>query len=163
MVEKDVEYGIKNLILSRAEAGITITNEFHSDGIVRYGGRAMGLLEFKLKRNLANESTAGQILAQSMCYYYKLAQKEKIDYSKPFYLIIGDENEIMLINIHQFPKNWVMNKKWGEIAPSKAGKETDLLEIAISMLKVSPPVYFKYEDINELSFGFHLLLSNLLN
>lgn len=163
MVEKDVEYGIKNLILSNASSGITITNEFHSDGIIRYGERPIGLLEFKLRRNLANESTAGQILAQSMCYYYKLMQKEKIDYTKPFYLIIGDDNEIMLINIHQFPNNWVMNKKWGDTAPSKAGKETDLLEIATSMLKVSPPVYFKYTELNELSFGFHLLLSNLLN
>jgi hypothetical protein len=163
MVEKDVEYGVKNLILSNNPTTISITNEFHSDGIVRYGGRAIGLLEFKLKRNLGNENTAGQILAQSMCYYYKLAQKEKIDYTKPFYLIIGDENEIMLINIHQFPNNWVMNSKWGAIAPSKAGKESDLLEVAISMLKLSPPVYYKYEKLEELSFGFHLLLSNLLN
>ena len=163
MVEKDVEYGIKNLILSNNMPGIEITNEFHSDGIVRYNNRPIALCEFKLKRNLANDNTSAQILAQVMCYYYKLVQKESVDTTKPFYLIIGDENEIMVMNIHQFPNNWLLNPTWGTIAPSKAGKDPGLMSCASAMMKIAAPIYYKYESLNELSFGFFLLFSNLLN
>ena len=163
MVEKDVEYAIKNLILSNNDEEIGITNEFQSDGIIRYKGKAIGILEFKNKKNLINTETLGKILCQALCYYYKLIQKEDIQYSKPFYLILGDDNEIIIMNIHQLPNNWVMNKKWGEVAPSKAGSFSDLLEFGVSALNILKPIYFKYDDIKELKFGFHLLLSNLFN
>ena len=77
MVEKDVEYAIKNLILSNNDEEIGITNEFQSDGIIRYKGKAIGILEFKNKKNLTNTETLGKTLCQALCYYYKLIQKEK--------------------------------------------------------------------------------------
>ena len=113
MVEKDVEYAIKNLILSNNDEEIGITNEFQSDGIIRYKGKAIGILEFKNKKNLTNTETLGKTLCQALCYYYKLIQKEDIQYSKPFYLILGDDNEVIIMNIHQLSNNWFMNKKWG--------------------------------------------------
>lgn len=162
MVEKDIEYSIKNLILSIDKDYLNITNDFLSDGIVRCNNKARAILEFKLKRNLQNEKTIVQIFCQAMCYYCKLIEKEQIDYNKPFYIIIGDENEIALINIHKMPSNWLRNKKWTEIAPSKAWKEDDLFEITESMLKVEKPIYYKYEDIKELNFGFYLLFTDVI-
>lgn len=163
MVEKDIEQNVKNLILAQNIKELDITNEFLTDGIIRYGGRPIALLEFKLKRNLTNENTVAQILTQTMCYYYKIANKEHIDTNKPFYLIIGDDNEVLVINIHQYPLTWMLNPTWGTTAPSKACKEPGLLLCASSMLKLIPPIYYKYENLNELSFGFHLLFSNLMN
>ena len=163
MVETDVEYNIKNVILTNTNQAITITNEFSSDGIVRYGGRAVAILEFKNKRNFANEDTVAQVLTQAMCYYYKLVLKEKIDTNKPFYLVIDDGNEVMIINLHQMPSNWIMNTQWGSIAPSRAYKEQNLFEIAKSMLKIVPVFYYKYGDIKELSFGFNLIFGGLIN
>jgi hypothetical protein len=163
MVEKDVEYSIKNIILNNTDENITITNEFLSDGIVRYGNKPVAILEFKNKKNFTNEATAAQVLTQAMCYYYKLVSKETIDYTKPFYLIIGDDNEVMVMNLHKLPNNWLMNSKWGTIAPSKAAKEADLFEVASSMFKLIKPVYYKYEDLKELYFGFHLIFSGLIN
>lgn len=162
MIEKDVEYAIKNLILSTDNHSLSITNEFSSDGIIRYDKKAIGLLEFKVKRNLQNEKTMAQIYVQAMCYYCKLIDKEQIDYTKPFYVIIGDENEIALINIHKMPNNWIRNPKWTSVAPSKASKEEDLMEIATSMLTLQPPIYYHYEDLKELTFGFYLLFKNLI-
>ena len=72
MVEKDVEYSIKNIILNNTDETITITNEFLSDGIVRYGNKPVSILEFKNRKNFTNEATAAQVLSQAMCYYYKL-------------------------------------------------------------------------------------------
>jgi hypothetical protein len=163
MVEKDIEYSIKSLILDANEGLVSITNEFSSDGIVRYNKRPVAILEFKLKRNFANETTLAQVLCQAMCYYCKLISKEQIDYSKPFYLIIGDENEIVVINLHKMPNNWLLNKKWGEIAPSRAGKEKDLMDVALSMIKIVSPLYYKYENAKDLSFGFKLIFSTDLN
>lgn len=163
MVEKDVEYSIKNIILNNSDNNTTITNEFLSDGIVRYGNRPVAILEFKNKKNFTNEATAAQVLTQAMCYYYKLVSKETIDFTKPFYLIIGDDNEVILLNLHKLPNNWLMNSKWGTVAPSKAAKENDLFEIASSMFKLVKPVYYKYDDLKELHFGFHLIFSGLIN
>lgn len=163
IVEKDVEYSIKNLILNSTEGNfITITNEFRSDGIVRFDDRPVAILEFKVKRDFSKESTIAQVLCQAMCYYYRLVQKDKnsIDYTKPFYLIIGDENEISLINIHKIPNNWLMNEKWGTVAPSSASKEPDLMKIVSSVTEIVTPIYYNYSDINELAFGFYILFSN---
>lgn len=161
MIEKDVEYNIKNLILS-TNSILSITNEFKSDGIVRKDGKACGLLEFKVKRNFSAEKTMAQIFAQAMCYYCKLIDKEDIDFSKPFYIIIGDENEISLIDIHKMPNSWIRNPKWTDIAPSRVKDEDDLMDIATSMLTIEPPVYYHYEDLKELTFGFYLLFKNLI-
>lgn len=163
MTEKDIEYQIKSIILNNNNEAITITNELQSDGIVRYMGRPIAILEFKNKKNFKNPNTAGQVLCQIMCYYYKLLQREPLDQTKPFYLIMGDDNEVILFNLHNISNSWLVNQKWGQIAPSKAGKEPDLLEIATSLLKVVSPVYYEYEDSKELNFGLHLLFSNLLN
>ncbi len=58
LVEKDVEYEIKNLILNCCNNDlITITNEFRSDGIVRYNGKAKAILEFKIKRDFSKDLT----------------------------------------------------------------------------------------------------------
>lgn len=162
MIEKDVEYAIKNLILSVNSKNLSITNEFSTDGIIRYDGAPISIMEFKIKRNLENDKTLAQIYCQAMCYYCKLIEKEEVNYSKPFYIIIGDDNEISLINIHKMPNNWLRNPKWTSIAPSRACKEDDLMELATSMLTIVPPIYFKYEDVKELSFGFHLLFTDVL-
>lgn len=161
MIEKDVEYGIKNLILSTNNSTLTITNEFSTDGIIRSNNKPVALLEFKVKRNLQNEKTMAQIFVQAMCYYCKLMDKEEIDYSKPFYIIIGDDNEIALINIHKMPNNWIRNDKWTKVAPSKAYKEEDLMTIAQSMINIVDPIYYHYDDIKELTFGFYLLFKNI--
>jgi len=158
MIEKDVEYNIKNLILNTDNEYLTITNEFSSDGIIRFNKKPIGLLEFKIKRNFQNEKTLAQVYCQAMCYYCKLIEKENIDYNKPFYLIVGDDNEIIVINIHKMPNNWILNKKWTSIAPSKSYSDPELLEIATSMLTITQPIYYKYEDLKELHFGFYLLL-----
>ena len=94
-----------------------------------------------------------------MCYYCKLIEKEKIDFNKPFYLIVGDDNEIIVSNIHKMPNNWILNKKWISIAPSKSYTDQELLDIATSMLTITQPIYYKYDDLKELTFGFYLLLS----
>lgn len=162
LVEKDVEYAIKNLILSADNDFLTITNDFQSDGIVRFNKKPMSILEFKIKRNFENEKTMTQVCCQAMCYYCKLIEKEEIDYNKPFYIVVGDENEIAVINLHKFPGSWLRNKKWTEVAPSRAWKEQDLFELTESMLKVEKPIYYKYNDTSELAFGFYLLFKNIL-
>ena len=162
MVEKDVEYNIKTAILNNSNKAVTITNEFSTDGIVRFNQKPVAILEFKNKRDLSKDVNRAQIMVQSMCYYYKLTAKESLDYNKPFYLIMGDDNEIFVLNLHQLPANWLINKKWGEVAPSRAKNEKDLMEVAESMLKIANLIYYKYEDIKELSFGFHLIFNNLI-
>ncbi len=162
MIEKDVEYAIKNLVLSVNSEDLSITNEFSTDGIIRHNGTPISIMEFKVKRNLENERTLTQIYCQAMCYYCKLIDKETVDYTKPFYIIVGDDNEISLINIHKMPNNWIRNQKWTEIAPSRACKEDDLMEMASAMLSLVPPIYYKYEDVKELAFGFHLLFTDIL-
>ena len=161
-VEKDVEYSLKNLILSSTKNNLVkITNEFRSDGIVRYDNRPVAILEFKVRRNFKNKNTINQVLAQAMCYYYKLVKKDKssINYSEPFYLIIGDENEIILLDIHKIPNNWLINNKWGKVAPSAASKEKDLMEIVSSAVNLINPLYYNYEDVKELAFGFNILFN----
>ena len=162
MVEKDVEYNIKTAILNNSNSAISITNEFSTDGIVRFNQKPIAILEFKNKRDLSKDVNKAQVMVQAMCYYYKLAAKENLDYTKPFYLIMGDDNEIFVLNLHQLPTNWLINKKWGEVAPSRAKAEKDLMEVADSMLKIANLIYYKYEDIKELSFGFHLIFNNLI-
>lgn len=163
LMEKDVEYNIKNLILSSCGNNkISITNEFRSDGIVRNNGQACALLEFKVKRDFSKENTLAQVFCQSLCYYCKLLAKETIDQSKPFYLLMGDENEIVVFNLHKMPNNWMLNKKWSEIAPSAAYKDPELINIATSMISLVSPIYYQYADIKELNFGFYLLFSGTI-
>ena len=63
MVEKDVEFAIKQAIDIKTSSHITITNEYRSDGIVRIDGKPVGILELKYKRNFTNEKTRAQIYA----------------------------------------------------------------------------------------------------
>lgn len=158
MVEKDVEYSIKDLILHTDNEYLTITNEFSSDGIIRFNGKAIGILEFKIKRNFQNERTLAQVYCQAMCYYCKLIEREELDYTKPFYLIVGDDNEVIVINIHQMPNNWILNRKWTSITPSRSYADEELLGISTSMLRITRPIYYRYDDLKELHFGFYLLL-----
>ena len=163
LVEKDVEYEIKNLILNCCNNDlITITNEFRSDGIVRYNGKAKAILEFKIKRDFSKDLTIAQVLCQALCYYCKLLKKEEIDQSKPFYLLIGDENEIIVFNLHKMPNNWLLNQKWAEVAPSTACKDGELMNIASSMTSIIKPIYYKYDDSKELNFGLYLLFGEVL-
>ena len=163
LVEKDVEYEIKNLILNCCNNNaISITNEFRSDGIVRNNNEAIAILEFKIKRDFSKENTMAQTLCQALCYYCKLLEKEKVNQQKPFYLLMGDENEIILFNLHKMPSNWLLNSKWSQIAPSAACKETDLMNIATSMINIAHPIYYKYDDIKELNFGLYLLFGDVL-
>lgn len=163
LVEKDVEYEIKNLILNCCHNNaISITNEFRSDGIVRNNGKATALLEFKIKRDFSKDNTIAQVLCQALCYYCKLLKKEEVNQTKPFYLLIGDENEIIVFNLHKMPNNWLLNPKWDTIAPSSACKEADLMSIASSMLNIVSPIYYKYDDMKELNFGLYLLFGDVL-
>ena len=163
LMEKDVEYSIKNLILnSSGNNPITITNEFRSDGIVRNNGKACAILEFKVKRDFSKDNTLAQVFCQSLCYYCKILQKESIDQTQPFYLLMGDENEIVVFNLHKMPNNWMLNGKWSEIAPSAACKDKELMNIATSMINLVKPIYYKYDDIKELNFGFYLLFGGAL-
>lgn len=163
LVEKDVEYELKNLILNCCNNQlISITNEFRSDGIVRNNEKAVAILEFKIKRDFSKENTIAQVLCQALCYYCKLLQKEEINQDKPFYLLIGDENEIAVFNLHKMPNNWLLNSKWIEIAPSTACKDIELMSIASSMINLVKPIYYKYEDIKELNFGLYLLFGDVL-
>lgn len=58
MVEKDVEFAIKQAIDIKTSSHITITNEYRSDGIIRIDGKPVGILELKYKRNFTNEKHA---------------------------------------------------------------------------------------------------------
>jgi hypothetical protein len=158
MVEKDVEYQIKDLILKVVDKNfITISNEFRSDGIVRFDNKPIAILEFKIKKNLQEEKYLAQIMVQALSYYYKLIQNEQIDYSKPFYILAGDDNEIGVIDLHKIPQTWLLNKKWDGVTPSKAFNDKELMDLTLSIIKVTNLIYYKYENIQELAFGFKIL------
>ena len=135
---------------------LNIVDKFRSEGV------PIAILEFKIKKNFERETTIAQVLCQSLCYYCKVIQKEKIDSNKPFYLLLGDDNEIMIFDIHKLPNSWLLNSKWNELAPSSAYKDEELFKIAISMLNLAKPVYYKYDSIKELQFGFYLLFGGRL-
>lgn len=158
MVEKDIEFAIKQAIDIKTSAKITITNEYRSDGIIRVDGNPIAIIEFKCHRNFINETTRTQILCQLICYYRKLVDKEHIDPSAPFFFIMGDENEIYIINAHKIDFTVLLNKKWLTATPSSAYKDEELFNLAAG---IAPGFYYKYEKVEELYFGFKMLFSSL--
>ena len=158
MVEKDVEFAIKQAIDIKTSSHITITNEYRSDGIIRIDGKPVGILEFKYKRNFTNEKTRAQILCQLLCYYRKLVDKEKMQMGKNFFFILGDENELYLLNVSRIDVSALLSPKWLEVAPSNAWKDEELLAIASQLPK---GFYYKYNSVEELYFGLKMLFSPL--
>ena len=58
MVEKDVEFAIKQAIDIKTSSHITITNEYRSDGIIRIDGKPVGILAFKQAKILMDFSAS---------------------------------------------------------------------------------------------------------
>ena len=160
MVEKDVEFAIKQAIDIKTSSHITITNEYRSDGIIRIDGKPVGILEFKYKRNFTNEKTRAQILCQLLCYYRKLVDKEKMQMGKNFFFILGDENELYLLNVSKIDvieqiKNYALNEMNNKSLENKNNYIrvilTEINKVKEDILKLDSS--YTFEDINYSSFN----------